>query len=115
MTRNLPYVGHREAPLQRLDKAAQIQREQRTNLLRDKARKLGLPESGLEGFVYSLGPCLLGVEKPASPEVVEAHLRLQSAAHELHRAIDIKMKRQTTIEVLSMAEGAREKERSSIC
>jgi hypothetical protein len=37
MARNSPYVRHREAPLQRLDKAAQIQRKQRMNLLRDAA------------------------------------------------------------------------------
>jgi hypothetical protein len=88
MTRNLPYVRHRETPRQRLDKAAQIQRDQRTNLLRDKAKELELPEPGLDGFIYNLGPSLLRVEKPASPEIVEAYLRLQSAAHELHSAIE---------------------------
>lgn len=88
MTRNLPYVRHRETPRQRLDKAAEIQRDQRTNLLRDKARELELPEPGLEGFIYNLGPGLLRVEKPASPDIVEAYVRLQSAAHELHRAIE---------------------------
>ena len=88
MTRNLPYVRHRETPRQRLDKAAQIQRDQRMNLLRDKARELELSEPGLEGFIYNLGPGLLRVEKPASPDIVEAYIRLQSAAHELHRAIE---------------------------
>jgi len=88
MTRNSPYVRHREIPRQRLDKAAQTQRDQRANRLRDKAKKLELPEPGLEGFIYSLGPGLLRVEKPASPEIVEAYVRLQSAAHELHNAIE---------------------------
>ena len=88
MTRNSPYVRHRELPRQRLDKAAQTQREQRANLLRDEAKKLKLPEPGLEGFIYSLGPGLLRVEKPASQEIIEAYLRLQSAAHELHSAIE---------------------------
>jgi hypothetical protein len=88
MTRNVPYVRHRETPRQKLDKAAQIQRDQRTNALIDKAKKLELPERGLEGFVYSLAPGLLRVEKPASPDIVEAYVRMQSAAHELHKAME---------------------------
>lgn len=45
MTRNLPYVRHRETPRQRLDKAAEIQRVQRTNLLRDKATRARFPKA----------------------------------------------------------------------